>query len=426
MTNPQIYVETYGCTASYADSEMIMGVLKQAGCRIVEDQTQADLNMIVTCTVKTPTFQRMIHRIKHASSQGKPLVVAGCMPKTELETLERIAPQASLLGPSSVGKAAEAIEATLGGKRVTFVNGLRQEKVLLPKIRRNPVVGIVEVGSGCVSACTFCQVKIAKGGLLSYRPGAIVQEVTEAVKEGCREIWLTSTDNGCYGRDIHGDLAELLELVCNVEGGFRVRVGMMNPTHLPRILDRLVETFLHEKVFKFIHIPVQSGSDRILRLMARGHTVEKFKEVVEVFRRAIPNLTLSTDIIVGFPTEDEGDFQATLKLLEEIKPDVVNISKYGARTGTKAALMPQVDPRVINERSRTIHTLVRRLSHEANKKWVGWRGDVLVDEYGDPGSVGRNFAYKPVVIKSKVPLGSTFPVEVVDASSACLRGRLAS
>ncbi|MBI4258063.1 MAG: tRNA (N(6)-L-threonylcarbamoyladenosine(37)-C(2))-methylthiotransferase [Thaumarchaeota archaeon] len=424
MASNKVYIEAYGCSASLADSEMIMGLLNQAGYQIVDSQAPSDLNIIVTCTVKTPTFHKMSHRIKQLYSEGKPLIIAGCMPKTEKQTLEKIAPNASLLGPSNLDKAVESVTATLEDRRVTFTSNSRQEKVLLPRLRRNPVVEMVEIGSGCISACTFCQVKLAKGGLVSYRPGAIIREVEDAVKQDCKEIWLTSTDNGCYGKDIHTDLAELIELVCGVEGDFRVRVGMMNPMHLPRFLPRLIEAYRHEKVFKFLHIPVQSGSDKILEDMARGHTVEEFKEIVDEFRRVIPEITLSTDIIVGFPTENEEDFQATVHLLEEVKPDVVNLSKYGARQGTKAAMMSQINGGIVKDRSTMIHGLVRKISLESNKRWMSWRGEVLVDEHREGDSVGRNFAYKPVALRSNIPLGSTVEVEVSGASTACLLGRV--
>ncbi|MBI2184411.1 MAG: tRNA (N(6)-L-threonylcarbamoyladenosine(37)-C(2))-methylthiotransferase [Thaumarchaeota archaeon] len=421
----KVYVEAYGCSASFADSEMIMGLLSKEGYQIVEDQNIADLNIIVTCTVKTPTFHKMTHRIKQLHSEGKPLIVAGCMPKTEKQTLEKIAPNASLLGPANLDKTLEAVSSTLEARRVAFTSNSRQEKVSLPRLRRNPVVEIVEIGSGCVSACTFCQVKLAKGGLVSYRPGAIVKEVEEAVEQGCKEIWLTSTDNGCYGKDIHTDLAELIDLVCGVDGDFRVRVGMMNPMHLLPFLPKLIEAYRHEKVFKFLHVPIQSGSNRVLEDMARGHTVEDFKEIVGAFRRAIPETTLSTDIIVGFPTEDEEDFQATIDLLNEVRADVVNLSKYGARTGTKAAAMPQLGGGLVKDRSTVIHNLVRRICLESNKQWIGWRGETLVDEHGEEGSViGRNFAYKPVALHENVPLGSNVDVEAYGASSACILGRI--
>jgi len=177
------------------------------------------------------------------------------------------------------------------------------------------------------------------------------------VKDGCTDIWLTSQDNGCYGLDIGSSLPELLNTVSKIQGKFTVRVGMMNPTHTKQIVDELIEAYRNEKIRKFLHLPVQSGSNRVLKAMKRGYVVEDFVEIVEKFRQAFPNLTLSTDIIVGFPSETGEDFQATMELMKKIQPQKVNISKFGSRPKTEAAKMKQLPIEKINERSRKLHEL---------------------------------------------------------------------
>ena len=196
----KIFVEAYGCSASFADSEMISGLILNGGHTLVEDSSESDLNIVVTCSVKDATANKMIHRIK--SLKSKPLVVAGCLPKAEKSTVEKFSENASLLGPNSLGKTLQIIDSTLMGKKQIALEDSDLSKVGLPKVRLNPVVGIVEIASGCMSECTFCQTKLSKGDLESYRLGDIVRQVQTEINEGCKEVWLTSTDNGCYGFDI--------------------------------------------------------------------------------------------------------------------------------------------------------------------------------------------------------------------------------
>jgi len=355
----KIYACVYGCPSNIADCEIALCLLKQASFEIVDNANRSDLNIIFTCIVKTPTEQRMIHLIKELTKLNKPLIVTGCMPKTEQRVIERINPQASLLGPNSIEKIVNVARATLEGKKVIFTEDLRKPKLCLPRVRKNSNIGIIEISNGCLSNCSYCQVKFARGKLFSYPVEKIVEEAKLAIKNGCKELWITSQDNGCYGKDIGTNLPKLLDEICKIEGDFSVRVGMMNPSHTKQILDDLVHVYKIKKIQKFLHLPVQSGSDRILQLMKRGYVVKDFIEIVEKFRKEIPDLFLSTDIIVGFPEETNEDFQATVELLKKIKPNKVNISKFGARPRTEALKMKQLDVKTINDRSKMLHELVK-------------------------------------------------------------------
>jgi MiaB-like tRNA modifying enzyme len=277
-----------------------------------------------------------------------------------------------------------------------------------------------------MSECTFCQTKLAKGDLSSYRLGDIVRQVKTEIKEGCKEVWLTSTDNGCYGFDIGTDLPTLVNAVSEIPKDFMIRVGMMNPMYMSRIKQELVESYDNEKVFKFLHIPVQSGSNKVLNDMKRGHTSETFREIVKKTKDRFENFTISTDIIVGFPSETEEDFQKTLALLDETKPDVVNLSKYSARPGTDAAELKQIDAAEIKRRSKIIFEQINKISMESNKKWIGWKGKVLFDENTEEGIKGRNYAYKPISVQEKVDIGDSHIVEITDATRKRLIGKIAS
>lgn len=420
----KIWVEAYGCSASFADSEMITGLVVNGGHTLAEDPSDADLNVIVTCSVKDVTADKMVGRIKQLKS--KPLVVAGCLPKAETITVEKFSPKASLLGPNSLGKTLEVIDFTLEGHKRIELEDSDTTKIGLPKVRLNPAVGIVEIASGCMSECTFCQTKLAKGEIRSFRIGDIVRQVRQEIDDGCREVWLTSTDNGCYGFDIGTDLPSLVNAVSEIEHDFMIRVGMMNPMYMPKIREGLLESFENPKLFKFLHIPVQSGSNQVLKDMKRGHTAEVFRRSSEMFRKKFERFTVSTDVIVGFPTETEEDFEQTLDMIQETRPDVVNLSRYSARSGTKAALMEQVNVSDVMERSKKLSEMVNKISQERNQEWIGWKGEVLFDEISDDATKGRNYAYKPIFVQEKIKLGQRIKVEITRAAKHGLYGQIAS
>ena len=420
----KIWVEAYGCSASFADSEMISGLIVNGGHTLAENQEESDLNLIVTCSVKDATATKMVHRIKE--SKSKPLIVAGCLPKAEQNTVEKFAENASLMGPNSIGKTLQVIETTLSGSKIVALDDTDLSKTGLPKVRLNPAVGIVEIASGCMSECTFCQTKLSKGDLKSYRIGDIVRQVETELADGCKEIWLSSTDNGCYGLDIETDLPSLVNHVSDIPQDFRIRVGMLNPMFMPRIRDGLLKSFENDKVFKFLHVPVQSGSDSVLNHMKRGHGVETFKNVVKKFRDKFETFTISTDVIVGYPTETEEDFEKTISLLKETRPDIINHSRYSRRPGTDAAEMPQIDMSEIKRRSKKLFELVNEISFSNNKKWIGWEGLVLFDETSDGQVKGRNYAYKPIFVKDDVTIGQKNQVRIVDVTNHSLIGKLIS
>jgi threonylcarbamoyladenosine tRNA methylthiotransferase CDKAL1 len=441
---PKVWMEAYGCSASMADSEMISGLLKEAGYEIATKQSESALNVIVTCSVKDTTEHRMVSRIKTMTKSGKPLIVAGCLPKADRTKVESLSSSASLLGPSCIDKAPDAARLALAGSRLVALKDSPVDKVNIPRLRLNPVVSIVEIASGCMSECTFCQTKIAKGGLRSYRIGDIMRQIKSDIKSGCKEVWLSSTDNGCYGRDMDTNLAELLKECCSIEGSFKIRVGMMNPMYLPAILDRMVSLFReNDKLFKFLHIPVQSGSDRVLKKMKRGHSSKTFIDAVHAFRAQIPEMTISTDIIAGFPSETEDDFQETVELLETSQPDIVNISRYAARPGTEAYRWKgiRVNSQVSKKRSECLHALTKRIAKKRNSLWQDWQGEIVIDEIGKVRQ-GRNYAYKPVVISSssssssstttptittadrKILLGDKVHVKIYDFSNFSLKAKI--
>jgi threonylcarbamoyladenosine tRNA methylthiotransferase CDKAL1 len=425
--NPKknVWIEAYGCSANIADSEIIAGTLNNHGYNIVNCIDDSDLNIMVTCSVKDSTEHKMLHRIKQLTVDNKPLLVAGCLTKTERKKIEKINPNVSLLGPNSLDKSVEAVDLTLSNNKMVFLDDSSAEKVNLPKLRINKSISIVEIASGCLSNCSFCQTKISKGTLKSYRPGSILSQIKNDVKDGCNEIWLTSTDNGCYGKDINSNLVELLKLCTQIEGNYKLRVGMLNPMYLSEILHDLISVYKNEeKIFKFLHIPVQSGSNKILKQMYRGHDIKIFKKAIYEFRKFIPEITIATDVIVGFPNETENDFKLTIDLIKESEPDIVNISKYSQRSGTFSSRLKNISSDQKKLRSTILHNLSRDISRRRNILWKGWIGDVFIDEITNTLVQGRNYAYKSVIINNadtlNLGIGQIIKVKVIDSSQYSL------
>ncbi len=358
----KVYAEVYGCPSNIADYEISLGLLNKAGFEFVDSPKESDINIIFTCVVKEPTSKRMEYVIGNMVKLDTPLLVAGCMPRIYQDKINMLAPDASMLGPDSIEKVVDVVNMVLDGERVIFIENLRKSKMEFDRLRKYDDVGIIPISIGCNQKCTYCCVKFARGELYCYPPEDVIDDVKTAVNDGCDEIWITSQDNASYNYD-GIRLPEFLGMVCEVPGDFIIRVGMMNPTYLKddKMLDNLLHVYNNKKIKKFLHIPVQSGSNSVLKSMKRGYSVGDFKNIVKRFRKEIPDIFLSTDIIVGFPTETEDDFRKTIELITEIKPDNVNVSKFGPRPGTKSEEMNQLGEDIINRRSRDLYHVISSL-----------------------------------------------------------------
>jgi len=342
----KIFIKTYGCAANYDDSALIAGLLKNSGYKLVSNAGSADMIILNTCVVKDRTYTRELYEIKKIKDNfpDKKLVIAGCMAEAESKKLKKSVPDALLVSPQHVTDIINTI------KTSTDALGKRKEpKLGLPKITtKTPTV---QIAYGCVSYCNFCETKLAKGNLVSFPEKGIINEIKSYIKKGYKRINLTSTDNGCYGVDIGASLPNLLKKITKIKGDFKVRVGMMNPEHVKKFLKELIHIYKSDKIIKFLHIPVQSGSNNILKDMNRKYNVREFKNIVKEFRKNIPNPTISTDVIVGYPTETKKDFQKTISLIKEIHPEVLNISKFSPRPGTRASKLSLLPTQEVKRRS---------------------------------------------------------------------------
>ncbi|MEM7819275.1 MAG: tRNA (N(6)-L-threonylcarbamoyladenosine(37)-C(2))-methylthiotransferase [Candidatus Aenigmatarchaeota archaeon] len=424
-----IYIETYGCSNNIAESQIMAGLLTRSGFSVINDIENADIIIVNTCSVKSTTEQKILYRIKHLREKypKKKMIITGCMPESEYDIVKSFVPNASFVGTHHITYIAKAVKSEMENKHIELLGKIKKEKLCLPKIRENNAIDIVPISSGCSSYCSYCSTKLAKGDLFSYSGEKIIEEIKIAKSDGCKEFWLTSQDCGCYGLDKNTNITELLKnIIKNVSGKYFLRIGMMNPQNIMKFIPELIDVFKDEHVFKFIHLPVQSGSDKILKLMNRGYTINDFKHIINEFRKEIPEITLWTDIIVGFPSEDEEDFNKSVELIKEIKPDFVNISTFGPRPGTKAAKMKQILTNIKKERTRILTKIVDKISLEKNKKWVGWKGEVIIDEYKKERKnfIARNFAYKPIVLHGNFKIGDFVNAKIISASKTYLVGEV--
>jgi MiaB-like tRNA modifying enzyme len=422
----KFYLETYGCTFNQADSQIMVASLEKEGYKLTETAEEADIFILNSCYVKLPTQQKIINRIKYITSSYPQikLLVAGCMVDIDPQVLEDIAPQASWIGARQLNYIQEVVEAMLKGETIRKTGQSRHIKAGLTKKRFNPLIHILQIAEGCQGSCTYCCTRFARGKLQSYHPDILLEEVEEAIQDGCVEIQLTAQDTGAYGKDTGDSLASLIKDITQIEGDFRVRVGMMHPESVVGDLESLIKSFESEKVYKFLHLPIQSGNDQVLTHMKRGHPVDTFRKIVYRFRDAVPNLSLATDVIVGYPTEDENAFQDTIKIIGEARPDFLHISKYHHRPGAASSHLKEISTSIMKKRARQLNELKTQIAYQNNQKLLNTAHKIIITDKGSRGGwMGRNDSYKTVIVDD-APLGKFVTVKITEAKSTYLRGEV--
>ncbi len=425
----KISAVTYGCSLNHSDTEAMLSHLKKAGHEIIEEPDNADLVLINSCTVKNLAEKKLFKAIKEFEAKGKKVIIAGCVAQAHQEYLSSRLQEYSVIGTRQINNVAEIVDSTLKGRTIHAIDMDCEKRICIPIIRKNPYVGIVPIAEGCLGNCTYCKTRFARGTIKSYEPEAIIQRIKTDIASGCKEIWLTAQDCGAYGAEIGTNLPELLNKVLEIYGDFKVRLGMANPNHIHKFLPEMIRIYKKHatekgKLFAFIHLPVQSGSDEILKKMRRQYNTKQFKEIIIALRKEVPHITISTDIIVGFPGETEEQFKETLKLVEESDFDVINVSRFWARPGTEAAMMPnQIHGQVSKIRSEELNKIKNKKSKGRNQRWKEWEGTIIIDEKGTTGGwVGRNYAYKPVAVKGNYKLGQEAKVKIKGIHTHYLEG----
>ena len=415
----KFYIETYGCTANQGNSQDLARALEDMG-HIPSSLKEADAVIVNTCAVTEKTERKVVRRL--GLLQGERLIVAGCLSVAVPESIRAIScrKRLGLLNRSSAAGISDLFndnELPPG----TSPDALPHDTSQLAA----DLCAVVNISEGCNGSCSYCIVTKARGRLKSRQVEDIVSEVEKLVTLGTAEVQISAQDTAAYGSDIGTNLGQLLERLVRIPGDFRLRVGMMNPNSASLIRDLLLRAYQSPKIYSFLHIPVQSGSDEILRNMGRRYSAASFLELVCAFRYAIPDITIITDVIVGFPGETDEDFIETMHLIKRLQPDKVNITRFSARPGTAAARLYDMPDRIKKDRSREMTGLWKEIAAERNQPYVGQILPARITERGRDGTMkARAENYLGIVVKGRPKLGSVVLVQVTHSNPFYVSGHL--
>ena len=399
----KIYLESYGCTLNKSEAGLYVNSLLSEGGEIVQDPVAADIRVIGTCVVIQHTEDRMLRRISELKESGKVKVI-GCLPSVAAGSLED-----------------QNIEVLEKDEFRHFYSGKLDDI----EIKEPSIFNGIPINQGCTGSCNYCISHISRGKLLSRPVEKIVGQVKIQLGKGMKEVRLSSLDSAAYGKDLSYRLDHLVNMVAKIEGDFRIRVGMMEPKNTSEILGPLMDSYQNSKVYKFLHLPVQSGDDRVLDAMNREYHAEDFYKIVREYRRRYPDSTLSTDIITGYYQDDEESFEKTVRLLLDTKPEIVNITRFSPRPYTPDFNRKVPTSNHVKRWTSEITDLHHSISANSMEKQIGKAKNIMITEHGkNETSVGRDEAYRPVVIKYIKELYSFYSCEIVEATDTYLIGKI--
>jgi MiaB-like tRNA modifying enzyme len=376
-----VYIETYGCRYNFGDTAKLVEILRHYGGTIVEDPDDAEAIIVNTCTVVGPTERRMLRRL--SGFRDHDLYVTGCMPGVQRDAILAVC-SPTFIPPEIIHDLYRSVGTVATGG-----------------------IGIVQIAQGCSGSCTYCITRFARGPLKSFPEEEILSQVRAFVRAGSYEIQLTAQDVSAWGMDFDQSLPELLVSLDKIPGNHRIRVGMMNPATVKGQIGDLIDAFAGDHIFKFIHLPVQSGSDAILARMGRRYTAADFGEILRRFRERYPGITVATDMIVGFCGETDADFSASLHLIKTVKPAKVNVTRYSRRPFTPLTQEKDFPDHVKKDRSRTLNAVAQEVYASINAAQLGKTVPFVVTETLRKGSVmARSPEYTGIVIRENLPVGS--------------------
>lgn len=403
LKNIRLYAETYGCTYNTGDTEKVMEIARSQGCTITDTAEDADAVLINTCIVVARTEEHMYERM--ALFADKILIVTGCLPGISADRVLSVHPDAYIIDPDLIHSCYREIGTVSTADHA-----------------------ILQIARGCNGHCTYCITRIARGKLVSFPHEDIVEQAQEFVKAGLAEIRLTAQDVSSWGLDQDDGLRlpDLLHALVKIPGEFRIRIGMANPDTLLPILDDFLDAIADPKIFLFLHVPVQSGSNAVLKAMGRRYTAAQYEEICRRARARYPDIRISTDYIAGFCGETDTDGKASVAQILSTRPGKVNITRFSVRPGTPAAKMKDLPEPVKKERSRALTNAANAVYDANNEEWIGKTVDAVVTEVVRPGSVtARDRTYQNIVILSEIPIGTKIRVRITGHRRHYLVGMVA-
>ncbi len=393
---------------------------------ITEDPSEANIIILNLCAVKKPTEDKGIALAKKLVSMKKHVIITGCLAESSHNRIKREIPEANIVSTGYILSMGidTIIQKILKGEKITITGAPVQLKYPTERIMKNPFVGIVPIAFGCTNNCAYCIDKRIWGRIRSIPLEEVVREIWKLLDRGAVEIRLTAHDTAAYGLDRGYTLVDLLEKILTRDGEYRIRIGMASPNTFRRIADALLDIIKNDdRVYNFVHIPVQSGSDRILRLMRRPYTADEYVRIFTKVRKTLgEDATIATDIISAFPTETEEDHKATIRLIQNLKPDIVNLSRYGDRPGVPSStIRPKIHSKIAKRRTKELFELIRKISYERNLRFVNKEMDVLFLEKKGL-YAGRANNNRIVYVNNHVELGKFYTVKIRNTTWKALYG----
>ncbi len=405
-------IKTYGCKLNQAETGNLKKVLRDLNHVKPEN---AELIIINSCGIINKTERKILKEIKKWKSRNKKVMITGCLPSIN-ENVEK-----------EVDIAMKGNNPEIFRLKLSELCSLKSDvRKKISTIRKKESASvIIPASTGCLGSCSYCSAKIARGKLNSYPAKEIVKVVREELKKGAKEIQLTSQDLGVYGIDLEKtSLINLVEKILRIDNDFKLKLGMMNPGHIKESMNEFLSLFKDDRLYKFLHIPVQSGSISTLKKMNRNHSVVDFVEIADSIRDQHKDFLLATDIIVGFPGETEKDFKKTIELIKRTRPHIINITRYSERKGTPASKLKDMPSKIKKERSRKLTELGKEIRLADNQKMVGKKFRALIYKKGKKETkLARIFNGKAVVLPEG-KIGKIEDIKIVDYKHNYLIGNV--
>lgn len=442
MSKKKVAVVSLGCSKNLVDTENMLGLLCDDNFELTMVEEQADVILVNTCgfieSAKEESIQAILNLSEYKKINNSKIIVTGCLvQRYKDEIMDEIPEIDAILGTGDIMDVVDVMKKAISGDRVYAVGepGYRVDKYI-PRIISNPgSSAYIKIAEGCNNRCTYCAIPYLRGDYRSKSMELIEQEALQLVQNGAREIILIAQDTTRYGYDLYGDykLPQLIEILTRIPDVKWLRIMYCYPTHFS---NQLISTIAQNpKVCKYIDLPLQHASDRILSKMHRRGNIQDIKNLIVKIRAAIPDITLRTSFIVGFPGETEKDFEELMSFMTEMRFDKVGVFKYSLEEGTPAADMPQqVEEKIKNERYHKAMQLQQDISYDINKSKIGRRLEVLIEGENMKKNghyVGRSQGDAPevdglVYIKAgkKIEIGELYPVKVTEVSEYDLMGVL--
>ncbi len=432
MHKNKVYIETYGCQMNFADTEIVMGVLQNQGYVITKYADDADVVLLNTCSIRDNAEQRIYGRLGNLKTlkyknSGVVIGILGCMAERLRKDLIEDKKMVDLVvGPDEYRRLPEYINTAFNGEKGIGVRLSKTETYddIIP-YREDGLQAWISVMRGCDKFCTFCVVPFTRGRERSRNLNSIVEEVRQLSNRGFKEVTLLGQNVNSYN-DEENDFADLLSACARVDSGLRIRFTTSHPQDLS---DKLLYTISeHSNICNYIHLPVQSGSNRVLELMNRTYTIEHYLNIIDKARKIIPGVSFSTDIISGFPSETLEDHLTTLDVMRQVRYDGAFMFKYSPREGTKAFKMDDdVPEEVKSKRLQQIIDLQQQISYEINQEQIGTEEIVLIEGFSrksDQFYSGRTDSNKIVIVPADdlIKVGDYVKAKINKATSATLFG----